>query len=63
MQLTDRSGKDISIENERAGATFNSLRVQKVGWAGGAEDAVGAAVSLDGSVSYTHLTLPTIYSV
>ena len=49
VQLMDRNGKDISIENERAGATFNSLRVQKVGWAGGAEDAVGAAVSLDGS--------------
>ena len=51
VQLTDRSGRDISIENERAGATFNSLQVQKVGWAGGATDAVGAAISLDGSGS------------
>ncbi len=49
VQLTDRSGKDISVENERVGATFNSLRVQKVGWAGGTEDSVGAAISLDGS--------------
>jgi len=51
VHLTDRSGKDISIENERAGVTFNSLRVQKVGWAGGVGDLVGAVVSLDGSGS------------
>jgi flagellin-like hook-associated protein FlgL len=47
--LEDRSGKDISIENARVGATFNSLQVQKIGWAGSANDLVGTAVSLDGS--------------
>lgn len=47
--LEDRSGRDISVENERSGVAFNNLTVEKIGWTGGASNVVGSPISLSAS--------------
>ena len=60
IQLVDQHGDDWSLYDNSAKATVIDLSVM---WCAPCQAAATVAEDIVNSVSYTHLTLPTIYSV